>query len=69
MLRPGPINNLCFLLTFINILKYFNVTCLPLFTPISLTNIIQCTHVYKVNIKEFTVLGKCEMLLVFECFK
>ena len=28
----------CFLLTFINILKYFNVTRLPLFTPISLTN-------------------------------
>ena len=26
------------LLTFINILKYFNVTHLPLFTPISLTN-------------------------------
>ena len=30
--------NLCFLLTSINILKYFNVTPLPLFTPISLTN-------------------------------
>ena len=38
MLCSGPINNLCFLLTFINILKYFNVTRLPLFTPISLTN-------------------------------
>ena len=32
MLCPGPINNLCFLLIFINILKYFNVTHLPLFT-------------------------------------
>ena len=40
MLCPGPIKNLCFLLTFINILRYFNVTCLPLFTPISLTNSI-----------------------------
>ena len=38
MLCPGPIYDLCFLQTFINILKYFNVTCLPLFTPISLTN-------------------------------
>ena len=38
MLYPGPINNLCFLLTFINILKHFNVTRLPLFTPMSLTN-------------------------------
>ena len=38
MLCPGPLNNLCFLLTFINILKYFNVTRLPLLTPISLTN-------------------------------
>ena len=33
-------NNLCFLLTFINILKYFTVTRLPLLTPISLTNTI-----------------------------
>ena len=39
MLCPGAIHNLCFLLTFINILKYFNVTRLPLFTPISLTNV------------------------------
>ena len=31
MLYPGPINNLCFLLTFINILEYFNVKRLPLF--------------------------------------
>ena len=31
MLYPGPINNMCFRLTFINILKCFNVTRLPLF--------------------------------------
>ena len=31
MLYPGPINNLCFLLTFMNTLKFFNVTHLPLF--------------------------------------
>ena len=41
MLYPGPINNLYFLFTFINILKQFNVTCLPLFKPINLTNKIQ----------------------------
>ena len=38
MLCPGAINNLCFLLTFFIILKYFNVTRLTLFTPIGLTN-------------------------------
>ena len=38
MLVSGTINNLCFLFTFINKLKYFNVTRLPLFTPISLTD-------------------------------
>ena len=34
-------NIMCFLLTFINILKYFNVTHLPLFTPISFTNKVE----------------------------
>ena len=38
MIVSGTINNLCFLFTFINKLKYFNVTRLSLFTPISLTN-------------------------------
>ena len=44
ILFPGPLNDLRFLLTFINILKYFNVTCLPLFTPISLTNILSRSY-------------------------
>ena len=35
MLVLGSINNLCSLLIFIKILKYFNVTHVPLFTPIS----------------------------------
>ena len=38
MLGPGPIKYMCSLSIFIKILKYFNVTCLPLFTPIRLTN-------------------------------
>ena len=35
---------MCFLLTGINILKYFNLTCLPLFLPISLTNLPLILH-------------------------
>ena len=38
MLGLGPINNLCSLLIFINILMYFDVTRLPLYIPISFTN-------------------------------
>ena len=44
MVVSGTINNLCFLFTLINKLKYFNVTHLPLFTPISLTNILELAN-------------------------
>ena len=53
MLVSGTINNQCFLFTLINKLSYFNVTRLPLFTPISLTNKITFNN--NVRLKLFNV--------------
>ena len=68
MLGLGPISNLCFLLIFINILKYFNVTCLSLFTPISLTN-TYFKHKKKIGVwlGTFLLLSYSSLLPLFFC--
>ena len=61
MLVSGTINNMCFLFTFINKMKYFNVTHLPLFTPISLTN---NTCDGKMKEKDWKNMEKCKKKII-----